>query len=320
MIASKFTLLLLIPLLLHAKPPPSIERQLVLPETETSYTYIFEAAVTYWASYTEGLNIAFSEGTEDLKGNTITPRKEAWPGFKVAIGANTFYDNIHAKMCLTWFNNPAPLKENPLIEELVYESPFDGALEVSSISSKYLNDFTRLDAALYKQISLSNRVFITPWFGALGAWDFENLTFPLTTSEDTSQYNKFIQNWWGAGPYSGVKTDLYVLKNYGFTASTGASILLCSSRIRVQQNLTEGEEERGSVNTVTKPWDVEPMVETLLGIFASYPLDEWSIEFVVAWELQTYFSHLSYPKYYSPLGLSGNYSMQGLTATVHLNF
>lgn len=307
----------------HAVPPPQYAGG------EDALSFFIGASYTYWVPYQQGMNIAYAEGTQADRGNTIRPKTEGRSGFKIGLGANTHHDGWNVFLNYMWFYNDPGMKSNTLIANLVdtYHVTFDEEENFyDAISSKFKNQFNRLDALVDRSFFAGHYLAFRPWLGLLGAWENQNLDFNATihggNDDGDVEHFRNKQYWWGIGPYAGVDATFYFTNEWGLFISSGAALLLADHEVTQVEtyNTAEGVFIRTGHNNYTNFSNVEPMLENSLGLRWDSFWTEWAIRVELAWEMQTYFSHNGIQGFYSPVGLMGDYSMQGLTAHVRVNF
>ncbi len=298
------------------------------PLADDTLPFYIQAAYTYWVPYQEGMNLAYSghSGTASIPGNIIRPNIEVCNGFKVAIGANTMHDGWMVGFNYTWFNNAPAMAANPLIPNLAYRQAFDGSSnhQILELSSKWSNQFNRIDGQLDRSFYAGHYLAFRPWLGLLGAWDTQNVNAnDLEFEGQIENVNKQVrweQNWWGIGPYAGCEASYYFTNNCALYISSGGAMLLanhCPSQAEYKvQGATVLDYDFNLKNSF---YNVEPMIETSLGLRWESFWTKWALCIDLSWELQTYFSHNGFQSFQYPMGIMGKYSMQGLTAGVKIS-
>ncbi len=298
------------------------------PGGEDALAFYIQAAYTFWVPYQEGMNLAYSgtNATADLPGNIISPSINGCSGFKVAIGANTMHDGWMVGLNYAWFNISPAMATNKFLDGRTYISTFDDSGDtINSISSKWSNQFNRLDGQLDRTFYAGHYLTFRPWLGLLGAWDNQHLDANENENESQSivvdEQVRWQQSWWGVGPYAGVEASYFFTSEWALYISSGGSMLLANHCLTQAEYEMEGNAVGTyEFNQKNNLYNVEPMIETSLGLRWESFWTEWALCIDLSWELQTYFSHNGFQSFDSPMGLMGNYSMQGLTAAVKVSF
>jgi hypothetical protein len=291
------------------------------PGGDDALAFFIQAAYTYWVPYQEGNNIAFSGNAANAEpGNVIRPNVTGVSGFKVGIGANTMHDGWMVALNYAWFYNPATLQYNSLQTEGGYLPTYDSTEvdTLSPIQSQWKTQFNRIDGQLDRTFYAGHYLTFRPWLGLLGAWETQNLNLVQNANGSTVQTDtvNWEQSWWGIGPYAGTEGAFYFTNEWALYITSGASLLLSN------HSLTQYELQGGglSYNLKDNFYNVEPMIESMLGLRWDSFWTDWALCIDLAWDMQTYFSHNGFQNYNNPMGVMGNYSMQGLTASVKVSF
>ena len=290
------------------------------------YPFFLGISYTFWSPYVTGINIAYPVGNTTKAGNYVRPNTYGVSGFKVSTGTQTHHDYCNARFCYTWYNHHPAYSTKQLAPDLIYEDPFF-ELSVSSyyqIKSQYRIQFNRIDGMLDKEIFTGHYITYRPWLGLLGAWDTEHLNTDAKEADlpDVTSSARMRQYWWGVGPYAGIESRYFFTGNFGINIQAGTALLYAQHRLK-STNTTKlfGTSSQQVVNIQNFDfYNSEPMIETLLGVFWEESWKSCGLKINIAWELQTYFKHNGLARYYSPTGILGNYSMQGLTATLAFGF
>lgn len=283
------------------------------------------AAITYWAPYSNGLNILVSRGSSNQSGQVFTPKFTARPGFIVLIGGSTFYDNLDVSLSYTWFSNPTTTRNYQFNSNLFYFSPFlDNSTYFTTLKSQYENDFQIIKGLVERNITSNDSYLARIRGGGIAAWDFQRVNFYGLSKEDENlqESNSLSQNWYGGGPYISADAAWNFIQNLYFFTNAGSALLLSSHKARkriYELNLTSSN-QRIISNTKTNFINIEPMIDIAFGIRGSFFLNDWIVTIEAAWMQQTYFFHNLFPPKDSPMGVLANYSMQGLTATLIMDF
>jgi hypothetical protein len=282
------------------------------------------AAYTYWAPYSEGLNIAYSEGTDTIAGDTIQPNLTSRSGFKVLIGGTIDHKNFDVSLEYTWFSNPQKTKAAVLIANIPYKTPFDDSFILKGISSAFSNQFNRVNGLLEANAYNTETTILRVLSGCIGAWDFQRLTSSSISavSENNTLENNFSQNWYAAGPYFALSPTFSIVNHLEFFFTGGTAMLLSKQKTTQNQFIFDKNDSTKIPSIYNKFtfFGVDPMIEVNLGIRSDWMLSDWSVALEISWEIQTYFSHNSFLGFYSPVGTMGSYSMQGLTANFIMDF
>jgi len=282
------------------------------------FDFFVEGAYTLWVPYQEGNAIAFSGNTSDVeRGNVLRPSTKECSGFKVALGVHTPHDDWTATLEYTWFFNPGFFSYGRQNIDQSYRLTFD-PLETGTahyIESRWKSNFNRIDGTLDRSFYLGNYFTFSPSMGLLGAWETQILDQNGIIS---SAYNEdtWKQSWWAIGPYGGAETAFFFTKSSSFYVIPSGALLLANHSL-----FQSGSEHSDyAFNQKDCFYNVEPMIEILLGLRQNLSWTQWALCFDVAWQLQTYFSHNGFQSYSNPMGVMGNYSMQGLSASATLSF
>ena len=300
----------------HAVPPGQY------PGGDDSLDFFVGASYTYWVPYQTGMVIGQGRtGAAGNYGNFATPSVEGASGFKVMLGANTQHDAWNVQIEYTWFYRSPGFSANNLKNSVPYTATFNQTdVLYTELSSKFKNQFNRIDAMVDRSFYAGHYLAFRPWLGLLGAFDYQDLDYNAVAS-GAQQQARFHQDWWGIGPYAGAEATFYFTNEWGLFISSGASLLLSNHDVRMRLgNVEDGTLSPSVINTKDNFNGVEPMVEAKLGLRWDSNWTDWALRIDVAWEAQTYFNHNGFLPYYSPTGVQGDYSMQGLTVGVRVNF
>lgn len=294
-----------------------------------AFPLILSAYYTFWEPYTEGMNIAYSLGDTIEFGNFIRPQNTSKSGFIIGAGWNSYHDKWRVTSHYTWFYN-CPVKHMQGLKDTTpYKTPFSEVTFFSDyIVSQFTNQFNRLDATIDKQFFTGRFIAIRPWIGLLGAWEVSHLNFNMKADAEHSEETdikeyQFTQKWKAIGPYAGIEGTYFLVKQFGFFLSSGAS--LCRANHSITQQI-KTVDDQGTVldipptNIDTFYKNIEPMLEASIGARCDMEWRKFTLRIEAAWQLQTYFSHNGFQGYYSPVGLYGNYSMEGLTLGFNCTF
>jgi hypothetical protein len=290
------------------------------PGGDDALAFYIQAAYTFWVPYQEGMNFASSgnTGTATIAGNYLTPSINGCSGFKVGIGANTMHDGWMVGLNYAWFYNNPTILANSLIDGTTYTATFnDSGVTYRKPSSQWTGQFNRIDGQLDRSFYAGHYLTFRPWLGLLGAWETQNVNLFETVSAPLPM-NNWKQNWWAIGPYAGCEASFFFTNEWAMYISSGASMLLAT------HTLTQLEKSNSngvfSYNLADTFYNVEPMMETSLGLRWDSYWTDWALCIDLSWELQTYFSHNGFQSFDNPMGLMGNYSMQGVTAGARVSF
>lgn len=293
------------------------------PKESTTFDFLVGASYTYWLPYQNGMILAYNLGdSTDLSifGKNIVPNFEGQSGFKVHLGMITPHDGWGVFANYTWFYNVPNFAMHTLEGTLAWNSRyFSGGYEVAL--TRFANQFNRIDTYMDRNFYIGKYSILRPWLGLLGAFDYQYLHI---NTEDlvSSDVNYFAaqQNWWGIGPYAGFESSYLFGKGFGIYIDLGAALLLADHYVyELSTHIPGVGSPSYPLHQRSTSYDVEPMIETNLGISLDYSLDKVALLGKIGWEMQTYFYHNGFTPL-DPLGNKGGYSMQGLTATLGLYF
>ncbi len=299
------------------------------PVGDDTLPFYIQGAYTFWVPYQEGLNIAYSGNNAPANnpGNIIRPIIEGANGFKVGLGANTMHDGWMIRLNYAWFNNSPQQTANTLDPADIYAATFEtSSNSYSAISSKWTGQFNRVDAKLDRSFFAGHYLTLCPWLGLLGTWETQNLSMTEIgddgNSVAVSEEVRWQQNWWGIGPYAGCEASYFFTDAWALYISSGASLLVVNHELYQKEydTLPIDPALAYSFNQVDNFYNVEPMIETSLGLRWESAWTNCSLCIDLSWELQTYFSHNGFQAFFGPMGVMGNYSMQGATASAKISF
>ncbi len=278
--------------------------------------YQVKAFYTYQLASQEGMILASTIGTPGLAGNFITPPLNATSGFKIGASSSLFHDDWSITGNYQWFYNNALLKRSQLIGGLLYTSNFSNTTTTyNQLYSQFNNQFNRIDLSLERAIYTGHYVSFTANAGLLASWENQYLNFNLTknTPPNTVHKNRLQQQWWAIGPYVGTYADYYYTSNWASFLQAGTSLLLAQHKV-IQLSSSN------QYNSTNQFSNVEPMLDLSIGFFYENYLNDAKIRIDLGWQVQTYFSHNGILGYNGPMGIMGNYSLQGLVAGIHCSF
>jgi len=292
-------------------------------------SFIFSLSYTYWVPYIEGLILAnspFPQGSNTLSFiNTVTPSFSGKSGFQVEVAKYLHFDDWKCSAGYTWFYNAPPYSFAPLNPSNSYVSPWiEGSYTtIATLNSRYTNQFNCLRGTLDRSLAISPNFIFTPFGGVIGAWETSHLQIDAHIQLSPSELLPYtVDNtmyWWCIGPYGGVELGYTWIKNTFLFLKVASSINLAKKDFWQYQDTPTGS-SLSSFNIQDHLWSVEPMFSQQLGIKLNCPLKDLSVFFDLSWEMQTWFSHMGFYTPGNQMGLSGNYSMQGLTVLFGIIF
>jgi hypothetical protein len=293
-----------------AVPPPKLMCH------EDAIMFFVSGSYTLWRPYQGGMGLLYTYTEEGLApANWVYPNTNYKSGFKVALGVNTFHDGwkVEAEYC--WFYNHPHTTNVGLNSQVDYLAIW--AIDLGAVNEfayNFSNTFNQINLTLDRTFYAGNYFTFAPWIGLIGAWEKQIFNQQIDAT-DFSIYNQ-TQNWWGLGPYLGIDSTYYFVDYFGIFLKGGGALNICKHKTS-QYKTNDGILD---LNTSIKIWDVEPMAEALIGIrLNSFGVD-WGLELEVGWDLQLWFNHNGFIILPVTQAAFGNYSMQGLTATLRLEF
>ncbi|MCH9811775.1 hypothetical protein K0U07_03315 [bacterium] len=300
----------------HRVPPAQ-----PLGQREDNLNFFVGASYTYWLPYNSALALAFGKGRATERGNTLSPATQGVSGFKVSAGTNLFHDGWHARANYTWFLHNPGLKRSPNVSSDYNYIAWGGIeAQINYLDSRYYVFFNRVDACINRNYFIGDYVVFRPWLGLLGAWDSQFVKAnneSLLGSVISVTETKMKQDWWGVGPYAGGEATYCFTDNIGLFIQSGAAILYAQHHAYTDASSpTFGFY---GANRYT-PHNVEPMFELSLGMRWDMMWDEVAFRVDLAWEMQTYLEHISFPVYSDLIQNFVDYSMQGLTVSGRISF
>jgi hypothetical protein len=285
-------------------------------------SFFVRAAYTFWAPYNSGLAVAFGNGTTSVRGNTLSPATNTVSGFKVATGMKTMHDGWNARANYTWFYHNPKFKNLNASPDYTYNSFDVNNAIISSIESKYYVQFNRVDASVSRSYSIAKSVTLNPWLGLLSAWDKQYInTDSISSSEanpNETANRQIKQDWWGIGPYAGGEISYGFTDSLGLYISSGAAILLAEHKSYI--NAAASSHPELVTNNLDKRYGVEPALETSFGVRWGSSWENFGISINLAWEMQSYFEHISFSNSANLIQNATIYSMQGLTLGAEVSF
>lgn len=288
-------------------------------EKQEIYPLLITASYTYWAPYQDRMTIADSTGSETVPGSAIVPHLSAQSGFKIGVGGNTLHNDWELFLEYTWFLHNPSMQTATFTTDLSYDILFTGNSS-DELTSKFYNQFNLLTAAVLKTFIDNGYLSITPWFGLLVAQETQRVEYNDKDFIANGQY-RFKQNWWGVGPYVGSDFAFFITDHCGFFFRLGTSFHLARHDVYYRVEEYFGTTLINTLYNLKEKYnDIEPMVESLFGLRADFPLKGCNLLLDIAWENQTYFSHNGFRPVPDSMYADGNYSMQGLTLTAGVNF
>lgn len=298
---------------------------------DDSLTFFVGANYTYWMPYEGGLLIATTSGTATAEGASIYPSTTGRSGFQVGVAANTHFDSWIVGVNYTWFyNNPSMSTFNGTAAG-TYSTLWDNAPSIAvtsfdGVNSQFTNQFNKIDISLDRGFFAGHYLAFRPWMGLLVAWEDQHLNFELTDGNSTTVADNGTfrnkQSWVGVGPWGGIESTYFFTNDLGLFLSSGVGILLAEHTVTQTQyeSYTNATTHVLASDVKTTVDNVEPMIQAMLGLSWDSYWQEWALKLMIAWEIQTYFSHNAMGPNGSNLGTMGDYSMQGLTVGVRANF
>lgn len=293
--------------------------------TDNCMNYYGYGAFTYWNGQ---VNDVFYALVNDTPTNTpaTVPMYQAKtrPGFIVGAGLYCNTNKFDANVQYTWFYNKQDKGLNKLTSFTVtgdteYQDDFQ------TVGGSLANTFNRLDLTLNKLIYFNESFKLTTGGGIVGNWSqfWEDVKLSNNTLDaDRTQTTQGTQNIWGAGPYARFMSSFMI--PVSMLPSWSHFSLYVSAGTGFNWNNTKYTQYNTDTNTVESTADlkfnVNNMRQLLDGCIGfrwemltnEYPVNAFAD---IGWQVQ------NWSGYYSSFGfLSRDYFMQGLTATVGIDF
>lgn len=307
----------------YAVPPPQY------PAEQGAMIVFLDLSYTFWKPYQQGMFLLYSrqvtDGTpKNWVNTTVSPRS----GFKIGLGFNTFHDGWRANANYTWFYNKRGYQTPSLAPSISYYSLWSDISDgtVGILKYEWNNIFQRIDITVDRTFYIGNYLTFKPWAGIIGAWDDQTFN-QIVTPQTGAQYVQTIKqtmDWYGAGPYGGFESSYYMIDELAIDFFTGGSINFAAHKTKIL-NTRAAVSTPVMSNTKTHLFDIEPMLETYLGLKWDTYGKDWALSLKAGWELQVWFSHNSFIQAYDTSNYQwynnfGHYTMQGLTVNGCVNF
>ena len=311
-------------------------------------------AYTLWTPYQDNMTLAVTNLVDPTSDdhptkNWILPQTNYVNGFKAGIGLNTFHDGWKIYSQYTYFYHSPKIHTNDLNTAIyTYWSPFFSYHTINNqyhiqkqLNSKWKIFFQKIDLFLDRSFYAGKFLILAPVIGVTGAWDKQTLYINSFITESTKKEEwKSYQNYWGIGPCGGIDATYYIYDIVGFYLSSKAAILYSSYFTKIQSIQYNHSDDPNDLSKATivaytsyKPTDIQPMLESTIGIKLDLNGIDWGVQLQAGWELQVWFNH----NQTSPFQITsnnqlintitticykatGNYYMHGLTAGINLSF
>ncbi|MCH9811565.1 hypothetical protein K0U07_02235 [bacterium] len=287
-------------------------------------TIFVKAGYLYQNIYTENVNIAWQRTALLAKRSIARPILSGANGYTLEVRGSAEKDGWLASAAYFYLLYSPGMENNKLSEPHSYSPNFADSLPAySQLNSRYEIIFNRVDLNLFRPSYIGYFMHISPKIGLSGAWDLSILDYFAQTTLSEVQKGNFKQEWFGIGPSAALEICLCLIDPLFLCINFDASIFLANHHNRNKNFSYENAalNDPNAINNSSYTFNqVEPNFRSSLGIKIEKMYPYWSVSFAVGWQLSHYFSHTFIPKYFSPTGISGDLSMQGLTTTLEFGF
>ena len=287
-------------------------------------TIFVKAGYLYQKIYTEGVNIAWQQTSPTNNLSVARPTFGGANGYTIEVQGSAERDGWIASAAYFYLLYSPALTENRLVNNPSYTPNFANSPPTySNLSSRYDMTFNRVDLQLFRPSYTGYFMDITPKIGLSGAWDTSYLTYFALTQIPEVQKATYKQQWFGIGPCAATEISMCIIDPLFLTLCFDGAIFLTShtntnNNYSYKNSSLVNEEAINYSHYTFVP--IEPNIRTSLGIKVEKIFPYWSFSFAVDWQLSHYFSHTFFPKYYSPTGVCGDLSMQGLATSLEIGF
>ena len=298
--------------------------------TDKCMNYYGYGAFTYWNGQVNDLT--FLPVVELGDGQTVQHliyQAKTRPGFKVGAGYYCNTNQFDTNVEYTWFYNEQDKGEDKIaLTTLTGDSTYLGKFK--SAGGTLANNFNRLDFTLNKLIFFHETFRITTGGGIVGSWsEFWENVLAKDNTESQPDSRIYVNNKiWGAGPYARVMSSFILpisaipsWSHICLYMSAGTGFNWMNSKVSIQSTEPGGMltfNFRDSLNNMRQ------LLDGRIGLRWEMMSNEYPVNaFVdIGWQVQNW-GNLYRADYVTPLGLyttSHDYFMQGLTATVGIDF
>lgn len=324
------------------------------PSTKEGVGVALDFEYIYWYMSEDGLNFAASDfqnqlGKTVVGSNSIAPSTEAYyvgkggsSGFKAGVGVDFDYDGWDIGVLYTRYkhqDNQKPYSPSGAFVPLTYalaeyvETPF-------GFSSHFSLMLNILDVELARAFYLSPKLTIRPFLGGKGSWGHQYFNidsyiphsdYPLEDLDYTAfMKSHYKQASFGFGTRAGFDIAWLLSSRFsliGKCAITGLWQYFSSNReddfdaldLATQANFLVNYQD---LNFSYRYHTVNPVFETQIGMRYDYLFseDEYRVRVQLAWENQVWFCQNAFLTYFGANQAKGNLRLQGLTASLRIDF
>ena len=287
-----------------------------------SWDFFIQGSFIYWLTYEEGLFVGHINPT-DLDTNAsqmIDFDYKLKPGFKVAIGGNSDYDDWSGMLQYTWyhftinntFNRPAGYTFTSNIGSSVVTTP-----TVSKDRWNYKYDMLDLD--MYRMYYNGKKLTFKTIYGLKGGWLRQTWSNELSSASVTDVPATAFQKSWIIGPKIGINTNWCLGSGFSFFGNAAASLFYQKfSTVSYQSKNTNKTTNAANANYSFSL--VNPSAEAFLGFdYGTYfDRNNWHFDLLAGYEIQYLFNQNMFSSsiHKSPLDIM----MHGLTVTARFDF
>lgn len=312
-------------------------------DVRSSWDIFFSGTFTYWQAREEGLELAFSKsvpagiGVRPFQGEQINMRFLYKPGFKVAAGLFSNYDDWGFMAEYTWFRSrTAHSSGSPPNGSLVprwfeFANAFLGFC--TGVSSTWKLRMDLIDFAATRSCYVGKSLIFRPYFGGKGGWINQkyNLTgnffrTPLGNTPHISVANRNKSRSWLLGPRVGIDTLWMLGSGFRILGTVAGSLLYTRYKVSLR--------EEALTPSLTFAFDMKNTIAYLRpnidlrfgsGWGTYFGRTSWHMDIEASFDYQIYWNQnmmrkLSDSKEFRSDGNIGDLYLLGLTATVRFDF
>lgn len=294
------------------------------------WNLFLKSSFIWWQASQEGMELAITQpqGTSLAIDSTVIQMKYNYkPGFKIAAGYKSSYDDWQITVDYTWLH--------------FTEKQFSGApnfpvgnlkplwLSTSSsaetTSSRWRLSLDLVDLNLVREFFVTKKLLLTCFAGLRGDAINQkyNIVYAYSNLEPLSKCNSYS---WGLGPRLGLNATWALAEGFGIFAKTFGSLLYAKFDLKNEQNQVENP---NFINIRAKDTlsSLTPNGELDLGFnwesfFADY---KWHVNFAISYDFQVFFNQnrmtlFADEFFFSTSKSLSNLYLHGLTVSGRLDF
>lgn len=297
----------------------------VSPKVDKGLDILIDADFLWWKSYVSDFDYA------QIDGNTLSPKTQFEPGFKVGTGMDLYHDGWDLYVQYTWLHQGEVSNSGSSTEPgySTFIIPYAQGADIGVLSAISIMDtaawkrsqFNILDGEIGRDFFISKRLTLRPHVGMKAASLFEKTTIIYSGDGPVETATVHLkQNLSGIGIRGGVDTVWHIIPSFGFYGDFAFTALWGNFHNRVLSQVSlRGVEETHPVKNNSQ--DIIPVFEAGFGVtyMIWFSGQRYQLYTKAGWEEQVWIGYNKNPVN-GQSNSNGSLTMQGLTWKVGFVF